>query len=56
MQDTVNLYEDPFIIISYPPKCSMPKYSMSLESWCEVMDSQGRVGTLYPVDLIEVIE
>ena len=55
-QANSNLYEDPLVVISYPAKCRIPKYGTNPESWCEVMDSQGRVGALYPASFLEVIE
>lgn len=45
-----------FTVLTYPCNSHLPKYSSKPEAWCEVVDSEGRVGAFYPASWLKVVE
>lgn len=45
-----------FTVISFPCETKIPKHAAKRELWCEVVDSEGRVGAFYPVAWLQVVE
>lgn len=45
-----------YTVISYPCEAQIPKHAEKRELWCEVVDTEGRVGAFYPVAWLQVVE
>ena len=45
-----------YTVISYPCEAKIPYHAVKRELWCEVVDSEGRVGAFYLATWLKVVE
>ena len=49
-------YGELFTVVTYPCDLHLPRHASKKESWCEVVDSEGKIGAFYPAHWLKVVE